>query len=183
MNGGKQMELNWIGDAILIFLFGTFILRLGGRKSISQMTITQTIVMIGIGSLLVQPLAGKGLLITLLAAAVLTILMIISEYLQIKFDFIEKLFCGKAVTVIENGQINIKNLKKIRLSVDRLQTRIRQAGISSIDDLNYATIEVSGQLGYEFKDNKKPLTQQEFNKLMNEITQIKELLNTINRNI
>ena len=175
------MDLNWIWQAILIFFVGTFILRVGGRKSISQMTISQTIVMIGLGSLLIQPVSGKGLTITFLVAFILTVLMIITEYLEIKVDFLETLFSGKAVVVIENGKLNIKNLRKLRLSIDRLETRMRQAGISSIEDVKQATIEVSGQLGYELKDNKKPLTQEDFIKLISEISQMKTMIinNTI----
>jgi uncharacterized membrane protein YcaP (DUF421 family) len=170
------MDLNWIWHAVLIFIVGTFILRLGGRKSISQMTISQTIVMIGLGSLLIQPVTGKGLLVTFLAALILTVLMVVSEYLEMKIDVLETLVSGKAVIVVENGKPNIKNLKKIRLSIDRLETRLRQAGISSIEDIKYATIEVSGQLGYELKDNKKPLTQEDFVKLMSEISQLKMMI-------
>ncbi|WP_186430358.1 DUF421 domain-containing protein [Clostridium sp. BSD9I1] len=171
------MDLNWVWQSALIFFVGTFILRVGGRKSISQMTISQTIVMIGLGSLLIQPVAGKGLFITFLVAGVLTILMIITEYLEVKVDLLETIFAGKAVIVIENGNPNIKNLKKIRMSIDRLETRLRQAGISSMEDVKYATIEVSGQLGYELKDNKKPLTQDDFIKLMREISELKGMIN------
>lgn len=170
------MELDWIWQSILIFFVGTFILRIGGRKSISQMTISQTVVMIGLGSLLIQPVTGKGLLITFLVALVLAVVMIITEYLEIKIDFLENLFAGKAVIVIQNGAPNIKNLRKLRLSIDRLETRLRQAGISSIEDVKYATIEVSGQLGYELKDNKKPLTKEDFVTLMAEISQMKEMI-------
>ncbi|KYN76311.1 hypothetical protein A0J52_15100 [Clostridium sporogenes] len=170
------MDLNWIWQAILIFIIGTFILRVGGRKSISQMTISQTIVMIGLGSLLIQPVSGKGLLITFLIALILTVLMIITEYLEIKVDFLETLFSGKAVIVVENGKPNIENLKKLRMSIDRLETRLRQAGISSIEDVKYATIEVSGQLGYELKNNKKPITQEDFIKLMSEVSQMKTMI-------
>lgn len=171
------MNLNWIWQSVLIFIVGTFILRVGGRKSISQMTISQTIVMIGLGSLLIQPVSGKGLFITFLVAGVLTILMIITEYLEIKVDFLETIFSGKSVIVIEDGKPNIRNLKKLRLSIDKLETRLRQAGISSIEDVKYATIEVSGQLGYELKDNKKPLTQDDFVKLMSEISELKGIIN------
>jgi len=170
------MELHWFWQAVLIFIVGTFILRVGGRKSISQMTISQTIVMIGLGSLLIQPVTGKGLLITFLVAFILTVLMMISEYLEVKVDFLETLFTGKAVIVIENGKLNIKNLAKLRLSIDKLETRLRQAGISSIEDVQYATIEVSGQLGYELKNNKKPMTKDDFMQLMAEIAQIKQTI-------
>lgn len=170
------MELDWIWKVVIIFFVGTFILRVGGRKSISQMTISQTIVMIGLGSLLVQPLAGKGLIITLLSAFFITLVMVITEYVEIKFDFLENLFIGKSVIVIEDGNINLDNLKKIRLSIDMLETRLRQVGISSIDDVKYATIEVSGQLGYELKENKKPITKGELQKLSNDIYELKKYI-------
>jgi len=91
-------------------------------------------------------------------------------------DFWETIFTGKAVVVIENGIPNIKNLKKIRMSIDRLETRMRQSGISSIEDVQYGTIEVSGQLGYELKENKKPLTKEDYSILMAEISEIKKAL-------
>lgn len=167
------MEFNWILKGFYIFFIGTFILRIGGRKSISQMTISQTIVMIGLGSLLVQPLADKGLLITFGSAFLLTLLMIITEYLQVKVDLLETFFTGKAVTVIEDGVPNIKNLRKIRMTIDKLETRLRQSGISSIEDVRYATIEVSGQLGYDLKEEKKPLTKEDINLIIDEIVKLK----------
>ncbi|CUU48610.1 DUF421 domain-containing protein [Clostridium beijerinckii] len=178
------MEFNWIWQSILIFFVGTFILRLGGRKSISQMTISQTVVMIGLGSLLVQPITGNGLFITFLAALLLSCLMVLMEYLEIKVDFLETLFSGKAVIVIENGKLNITNMRKLRLTIDRLETRLRQAGISSIDDVKYATIEVSGQIGYELKDDKKPLTREDFRILVSEISEMKKVIefNMMNQN-
>ncbi|MBE5979973.1 MAG: DUF421 domain-containing protein [Paenibacillaceae bacterium] len=170
------MDYSLIWKTIIIFFAGKLILRLGGRKSISQMTITQTIVMVGIGSLLIQPIAEKGIRGTLLIAFLFTMLMVLSEYLEIKFDLLESLFSGKAVVVIENGEIILKNLKKLRLTVDRLETRLRQNGVSSIKDVKTATIEVSGQIGYELKDDKKPLTKEDFITIMAEISQHNQLM-------
>ncbi|WP_161223038.1 DUF421 domain-containing protein [Clostridium beijerinckii] len=140
------------------------------------MTISQTVVMIGLGSLLIQPITGNGLFITFLAALLLSCLMVLMEYLEIKVDFLETLFSGKAVIVIENGKLNITNMRKLRLTIDRLETRLRQAGISSIDDVKYATIEVSGQIGYELKDDKKPLTREDFRILVSEISEMKKVI-------
>lgn len=167
-------DLHWVWQTILIFYIGRFILRLAGRKSISQMTITQVIVMIGIGSLLIQPITGNGLFITLIIAFIIVVLMIITEYLEMKFDILETISTGKSKIVIENGKPNIKNLNKLRMSIDRLETRLREAGISSLDDIKYATIEVSGQLGYELKEEKQPMTKEDFNLLMAEISEIKK---------
>jgi uncharacterized membrane protein YcaP (DUF421 family) len=171
-----RVNYSWIWQATIIFFIGILILRVGGRKSISQMTISQTVVMVGLGSLIIQPVTGRGLFITLLIALLLVLLMNILEYLEVKVDILEKFFSGRAIMVISNGKPDMKNLKKLRLSIDRLETRLRQAGISSIEDVKYATIEVSGQLGYELKDNKKPLTREDFATMMSEIAQLRNLV-------
>lgn len=167
-------DFHWIWQTIIIFYIGRLLLRLAGRKSISQMTITQVVVMVGIGSLLIQPVASENIVRTLAVGLLITLLMIITEYLEMKFDLLETISTGKAVIVIENGQLNTKNLKKLRMTVDRLETRLRQSGISSIEDVKYATIEVSGQVGYELKESKKPVTKEDFNLLMNEIVHLKK---------
>ncbi|WP_160678318.1 DUF421 domain-containing protein [Clostridium sp. C8-1-8] len=176
------MDMSWVLKATVIFFCGTLVLRIGGRKSISQMTIAQTVVMIGMGSLIIEPLAGKGLAITFLSAFTLVFFMIVLEYLELKSDFIERIFSGKAVIVIEDGKINIKNIKKLRLTVDRLETRLRQIGVSSIDEVKYATIEVSGQIGYELKDDKKPLTKGEFFYILSEIPELKSVIEQYRKN-
>lgn len=174
------MDLSWIWHTVLIFIVGKMVLRIGGRKSISQMTITQTIVMIGIGSLLIQPIAGKGLLVTFLAALLIVLLMVLSEYLEVKFDAFESFSSGKAILVIENGKPIIRNIRKLRLTIDRLETRLRQSGISSMEDVQHATIEVSGQLGYELMEFKKPLTKEDFLTLMSDPNQLKQEVAAMN---
>ncbi|QAA35240.1 DUF421 domain-containing protein [Clostridium manihotivorum] len=178
------MSMSLIWKAMVIFFCGTLVLRLGGRKSISQMTIAQTVVMIGMGELIIQPLADKSLTLTFIAAFTLVIFMLILEYLELKFNFIENIFSGKAVIVIDDGKLNTENMKKLRLTVDRLETRLRQIGVSSIDEVKYATIEVSGQIGYELKDDMKPLTKGEFFDILSEIPELKSKIQQyrINKN-
>ena len=65
---------------------------------------------------------------------------------------------GKAVLVIQNGQVLSRNLKKLRMSVDQLESKLREQGISAITDVKTGTIEISGQLGYELVDEAKPIT-------------------------
>lgn len=177
------MDFSLIWKTIVIFFTGKLVLRIGGRKSISQMTITQTIVMVGIGSLLIEPIAEDNVWITLFISLIFTLLMVVSEYLEIKFDILESLFSGKSVVVIEDGEINLKNLKKLRLTVDRLETRLRQNGVSSLKDVKTGTLEVSGQLGYELKDDKKPLTKEDFITIMSCLTEMSELMKGYQRTL
>ncbi|MBU8906794.1 DUF421 domain-containing protein [Desertibacillus haloalkaliphilus] len=156
----------FIWEAILMVFCGFLLLRVSGRKSIAQMTITTTIVMISIGAIIVQPIIEDSVIKTIITIAIFIGILVLIEYLQMKFNTLEKLFTGKAISVIENGQVNTKNLKKIRLTIDKLEMQIRQNGISSIDDIKNATIEPNGQLGYELMPDARPLTVGEFKKLM-----------------
>lgn len=161
------LEYEWIWQTILIFIVGVLLLRITGRRSISQMSIPVTVMMIAIGTLLIQPVTGKGLWVTFGAAALLTLLLIVTEYMQIKFDAFETLVTGKAVAVIQDGQLILENMKKVKLSVDKLEQRLRQAGIANITDVEWATLEVSGQLGYQLNAEKQPATKADIQKLIN----------------
>lgn len=169
MRGRVSMDLNLVWQAILIFAVGTLFLRVGGRKSISQMTMPQTIIMIGLGTLLIQPVTGQGLWATFGVAAILIAALVATEFIQIKSDRLESIISGKSVAVIQNGVLNEKNLKKLRLTADKLETRLRQAGITSINDVQTATLEVSGQLGYTLKPEKQPATKGDIQQLIQAI--------------
>jgi uncharacterized membrane protein YcaP (DUF421 family) len=160
------MDYNLIWQTILIFIVGTLLLRIGGRKSISQMTMPETIIMIAFGTLIIQPVTGNGLWPTLLFGAVLIASLMIIEYIQLKSDGAETLISGKSIVVIQDGHIQYKNLKKLRLSVDKLETRLRQHGITSSSDVQMATLEVSGQLGYTLKPLKQPATKEDIQNLI-----------------
>ncbi|WP_339311539.1 DUF421 domain-containing protein [Paenibacillus sp. FSL M7-0896] len=147
-----------IWKALVLIIVGMLVLRLAGRKSISQMTIPTTIAMISIGTIIVQPIADHSILITIVAAAVFIIVLILVEWLQVRWNAFERLIKGPAVIVIAEGELQPKNLRKLRLTVDELEMSLRGQGISRLSDVKTATIEPNGQLGYELQDSAKPVT-------------------------
>lgn len=174
------MDFNVIWQTILIFVMATIILRIGGRKTISQMTVPQTVIMIAIGTLLIQPVTGKGLWTTFGIAVLLVLSLIITEYIQLKMDGAETFISGKAIPVIENGNIIEKNLRRLRLPVDKLEERLRQLGITNISDVQYATLESNGQLGYTLKKEKQPATKEDIQNLI-EMLKNGQLINPNNQ--
>ncbi|MEZ2715136.1 DUF421 domain-containing protein [Niallia circulans] len=160
------MELSFIWKSAVLIITGILLLRISGRKSISQMTLAQTIIMISLGTIIVQPIVEKSVIKAIGGAVVFIISILILEVLQLKVNGIEKFITGKAKVIIEKGQIDYQTLKKIRMTVDQLEMRIRTKGISNINDIQTATIEPNGQLGYELKDEAKPLTIRDLRGLM-----------------
>ena len=161
------MDLNLIWQTLLIFIVGTFYVRISGRRTISQMTMPQTVIMIAIGTLLIEPVSDKGLWTTFLLAGILVLSLIVTEYIELKFNKAETIISGKAVPLIVNGTIMESNLKKLRLTVDQLEERLRQVGVTSIHDVEFATLESNGQLGYYLKPEKQPATKEDIQNLLN----------------
>lgn len=160
---------NAIWKSVLLLISGIVLLRIAGRKSISQMTLAQTVVMISIGSIIIQPIIERSISRTIIAASTFIFLLIFLEWLQLKYDSFETLISGKAKTVIEDGQPVIKNLRSLRMTIDKLEMRLRQQGIQRISDVKTATLEPNGQLGYELKRHAQPLTIGEFEKMMGQM--------------
>ncbi|UTW70407.1 hypothetical protein KHA80_07955 [Anaerobacillus sp. HL2] len=65
---------------------GLLILRFAGRKSISQLTVSQTVIMISIGTLMIQPVSNRNIWVTFLIALLLVLILMLLEFLQEKYD-------------------------------------------------------------------------------------------------
>ncbi len=161
------MDMSFLWKAIVLILSGIILLRIAGRKSISQMTLAQTVVMISIGTVIVQPIVNKSVVKAVVGAAAFVAVILILEYLQLKFNWFETALSGKSKTVVVNGKLDIKNMKKLRLTADQLEMRLRGKGITRFQDLKVATIEPNGLLGYELKEDAKPVTVGELKKILN----------------
>jgi len=185
------MEWDFIWKAVLIVLVGTVLLRIAGRKTISQMTLAETVIMIAIGSLLIQPVSGHDIWTTFLVGGILVGTLLVMELIQMKSDSFEKVITGKAKVVIDNGTLNEKNLRNLRLSVDQLEMKLRQSSVSKISDVKWATLEPNGQLGFELKEDAQPVTKKDFEDFKqaminlipshSQLTHINEILNLINK--
>ncbi|ARF14417.1 DUF421 domain-containing protein [Sporosarcina sp. P12(2017)] len=159
------MEFDSIWKAVLIIVAGIVLLHISGRKSISQMTVGQTVLMIAVGTLLIQPVANKNLWQTLFLSFILVLTLFFFELFALKWNFFEGILRGRSKIVIENGILKKSTMKKLRLTVDELEMHLRQNGIERIDDVKWATIEMSGQLGYVLIDRKQYATKEDIARL------------------
>ena len=149
---------DWIWMAVLMTMTGFILLRFVGRKSISQMTIPTTVIMISIGSIIIQPFIEKNIWKTIGSAFIIVLLLIVVELMQVRFQWMEALFVGRAVPVIEDGELNPTNLRKMRMTVDQLEMRLRQSGHGSYREIEIATLEPNGQVAILPKPEYRPLT-------------------------
>ena len=118
-----------------------------------------------IGSLAVRMALGSddSLLLATISAIVITILVLITDYLNIKSFNFRKLVDGKPVILISNGKILDYNLKKVRININKLMMQLREKDIFNAEDVEFAIIESNGEISVLPKSNKQPITTGDLN--------------------
>lgn len=161
---------------VATILYGSLVLRLAGRKSIAQMTIAHTVVMLAIGTVLIEPLVGTDLPNTFFVIGVTVATLIIIEYFEIHSPWLKKIFTGEPVLLIEHGRIKQENLKRVRMTVQQLEMELRQAGIANPQEVKYATIEPNGHFGFLLREEFQPLTKREYLEMIRRLEAVEHVL-------
>lgn len=154
---------------IVLYIIAVILLRLTGRRSISQMTISQTVLVLSLGHIIVEPFADKDIKKTIVVAVILAALLILFEAIEYYSKGFERIAVGNEKVIVTDGIIDENNMKKLRLTKDELYSRLRQKGIGKIKDVKKATLETNGELGFELTKAAQPITVEDMEFILNNV--------------
>ncbi|WNQ11345.1 DUF421 domain-containing protein [Paenibacillus aurantius] len=156
----------YIWQALLILFIGFVLQRLSGKKTVSEMTGLEIITLLAIASVIGEAVSAHGFWKITITLVLFVVLLMAIQYLALKLNLVEKWLIGRSTLVIRDGRLLKGNLKRLRLSVDQLEAKLREKSIASIADVRTAAIEINGQLGYELYRQARPVTVEELEKLL-----------------
>jgi uncharacterized membrane protein YcaP (DUF421 family) len=154
-----EILLRGLGAFVLVLV----ITRLVGKTQVGQLTVSDFINAIVIGSIAaamvtdVKESAGYYIF----GLALFGLLTIGVEYLALKSRPARKLIEGEPTIVVHNGKILEENMKKLTYHVDDLMMQLRAKNVFNISDVEYAIAEPNGELSVLLKSQKRPLTPQD----------------------
>lgn len=136
-----------------------------GRKLISRITFFDFIVGVLLGSIAVRVALGsqESPFLAAISIIVITILTIITDYINIKSIDFRKLVDGEPIILVSNGKMLDYNFKKARVTINELMMQLREKDIFNVDDVALAIIETDGKLTVLPKANKQPITTGDLN--------------------
>ena len=145
---------------IILYFVILFVIRVMGKAELSKMDPFEMIVLFMIAELAAIPIESLDIPLLNGAAAILTLLFleVTLSFLSIKSPKINKLLNGKPSIIIDRGNINEKELKNQRISIDDLMQQLRIKNYPSLADVDYAVLEANGDLSIIPKPEKAPLT-------------------------
>ncbi len=148
---------------VLIILF--FIAKMVGKKQISQLNLFDYIVGITIGSIAADISLDleKDLLAGLVSLFLYGIIAYLISLLTMKSIKARRFFTGVPTVLVENSKIIESGLKKTKIDINELLAEARIAGYFDLDEIEYAIMEVNGNISFLPKDREKPITKKDMN--------------------
>ena len=141
----------------IIYILVLLVMRLMGKREISQMQPFELVIAIMIADLAAVPMSDTGIPITSGIVPILALLLfqLIISIINLKSITLRKIICGKPRILIYRGRIDEKALKKEKITINELQERLREESIFTIGDVEYAILETSGNLSIIQKPEKR----------------------------
>lgn len=130
-----------------------------GKKEVGKLSIIDLIVSVLIAELVALSIEkpDNSIFMSIIPIATLVLIQLAMGYITLKSNSIRNVVDGKPTVIIKNGKLNFNEMTKLRYSLDDLIMQLREQGISSIEEVNYAVLENDGKLSIFDSTNEYPI--------------------------
>ena len=133
---------------VIFYLITIIAIRVMGKRQIGQLEPTELVVTIMISELATMPIQDidSPIINTVISIFSLVALEILISVLSMKSQALRYSVSGKYSILIDDGKINIDEMRKVQLTVDELMEELRQKGVLNPEDVRYCILETSGKM-------------------------------------
>lgn len=128
--------------AILLLLF-----RVTGKRSLSQATTFDFVLLLVVGEATQQALLGEDFSLTMAAIVIGTLIAVdrVADYVGYRFPRVDKILESVSVLLVDDGKLLKDRMAKAHINEEEILTFARQAhGLESMDQVKYAVLEKDG---------------------------------------
>ncbi|NLG93655.1 MAG: DUF421 domain-containing protein [Clostridiales bacterium] len=145
---------------LLLYIVIIVAVRLMGKRQISELQTSELVVTLLISDIAAIPMqdTGQPLVSGFIPIAVLVMCEIVISALMLKSTKFRRIICGRPVIVINDGKVDQKEMRRLRMSTEDLSEQLRQENVFSIGDVAYAIIETNGKMSVIKKPDKEQPT-------------------------
>ena len=135
---------------VVIFLFIFLLMRIVGRRELSNLEPFDLILLVVLGDSVQQGVTQDDYSVTgaLIVISVFALMQLGVSFLNFRFPRLRPLLDGQPLVLVENGKTIDKNLRRERMTVDDLMEQARSQQIDSLDKVKWAVLETSGEVSF-----------------------------------
>ncbi len=150
----------------IIYCAVTAFMRLMGKRQLGELQPGELVITLLVSEIAANPIIDGSLpllncIIPLILLVGFEILNSVIDMKSVGFRYFTE---GKPITVIRNGQLDQRQLKKLRFTVNDVLSALRQKDVFNIEDVQYAIVETNGTLSVLLKPEKRNSTPKNYDK-------------------
>ena len=150
----------------IIYCAVTAFMRLMGKRQLGELQPGELVITLLVSEIAANPIIDTSLpllncIIPLMLLVSFEILNSVIDMKCVRFRYFTE---GKPITVIRNGQLDQKQLRKLRFTINDILAALRQKDIFNIEDVEYAIVETNGTLSTLLKPDKRNSTPKNYDK-------------------
>jgi uncharacterized membrane protein YcaP (DUF421 family) len=136
--------------AAVAFFFIFFLTRVIGRRELNTLEPFDLILLVMMGDLVQQGVTQNDFSVTglLLAASTVAVLTLVVSFASFRFPRLRPMLDGEPIVVVQDGKPIERNLHRERLTVEEVAAEARGQQIASLDEVQWAVLETSGQITF-----------------------------------
>jgi uncharacterized membrane protein YcaP (DUF421 family) len=136
--------------AAVAFFFIFFLTRVIGRRELNTLEPFDLILLVMMGDLVQQGVTQNDFSVTglLLAASTVAVLTLAVSFASFRFPRLRPMLDGEPLVLVQDGKPIERNLHRERLTVDEVAAEARGQQIASLDEVQWAVLETSGQITF-----------------------------------
>lgn len=144
----------------ILYFFVIIALRIMGKRQIGDMQPGELVITILISELAAIPIqdTSQPVINGIVAIFVLVVLEVLVSFISMKFTLVHRVVNGNSAVIIEDGVMNQKLMKQMRVTVSDLLEVLRGQGVFDISKVAYAILETNGSLSILLKPSEQPAT-------------------------
>ena len=149
--------------AIILYILIIAGIRLMGKRQVGELEPSELVLSLLIADLAAVPMQDYGIPLLSGILPILTLLLVtmMLSVLTMKSVAFRALLCGRPSIIIQNGQVDQREMRRNRLTVDELLEELRNKGYTDPSLVKYAVLETNGLLSILPYANQKPPTAQQ----------------------
>lgn len=129
------------------------ILRLSGKRTLTQMTVFDFIFVVAVGELLASSILSKEVTLVegLAAITTMVVLQLVISVITQRSRTAERIINGEPTLLFAHGKFIHSALRKERITESEVRAAIRLQGVSRVEDVDAVIIENDGELSVAYE--------------------------------
>lgn len=160
-----DVTIRALSSLVTLFL----VTKMLGKKQVSQLSLFDYVIGISIGNFAAEMTINleSNEINGILAVVIFGLVAYIVSIATMKSIVLRRFFMGTPTILIQNGKILEDNLRKVKFDINDMLEEVRGAGYFDLSQVEYAVMEVNGNLSVLPKPEYRPLTPKDMNLKVN----------------